>query len=128
MPQLGQAMEAVEGRRPLARCRSWIAVGPAEFMFSPRRWMSHDSHMNALWVRRGKQNMAERVRKKKGEWPLHSGTPTQSSTEVPIALLFQQTGVIHVHDRHSADKGRTIMTTFTINDQNEIVAFATAEE
>src|ERR1039458_8131820 len=25
-------------------------------------------------------------------------------------------------------KGRTIMTTFTINDQNEIVAFATAEE
>src|ERR1017187_6736834 len=89
MPQLGQAMEAVEGRRPLARCRSWIAVGPAEFMFSPRRWVSHDSHMNALWVRRGKQNMAERVRKKKGEWPLHSGTPTQSSTEVPIALLFQ---------------------------------------
>ena len=34
MPPLGQAMVAVEGRRPPARCRSWIAVGPAEFMFS----------------------------------------------------------------------------------------------
>jgi hypothetical protein len=32
------------------------------------------------------------------------------------------TRVIHVHDRHSAGKGRTIMTTFTINEQNEIVA------
>src|ERR1035437_10300949 len=65
MPPLGQAMVAVEGRRPPARCRSWIAVGPAEFMFSPRRWVSDDSHMNALWVRRGQQNLAERVRKRR---------------------------------------------------------------
>src|SRR5450759_1467408 len=69
MPPLGQAMVAVEGRRPPARCRSWIAVGPAEFMFSPRRWVSDDSHMNALWVRRGKQNLAEKVRKRGANGP-----------------------------------------------------------
>src|SRR5450756_1397005 len=86
MPPLGQAMVAVEGRRPPARCRSWIAVGPAEFMFSPRRWVSDDSHMNALWVRRGKQNMAERVRKKKGEWPLHSGWAGPGATFSGVSL------------------------------------------
>src|SRR5450759_977100 len=84
MPPLGQAM--VEGRRPPARCRSWIAVGPAEFMFSPRRWVSDDSHMNALWVRRGKQNMAERVRKKKGELPLHSGWAGPGATFSGVSL------------------------------------------
>src|SRR5450759_833367 len=62
MPQLGQAMVACEGRCRLARWRCWVAICPA--MYSPRRAGVTDSHMNALWGRRGKQNLGEKVRKR----------------------------------------------------------------
>ena len=41
-----------------------MAICRAESMFSPRRAGVTDSHMNALWGRRGKQNPEEKVRKR----------------------------------------------------------------
>jgi hypothetical protein len=43
-------------------------------------------------------------------------------------LLFKQIGVIHVMTAQSATPRRTIMTTFTIDQQNNITAFGSAEE
>jgi hypothetical protein len=45
-----------------------------------------------------------------------------------IALLFKQIGVIHVMTTQSVAPRRTTMTTFTIDDQNSITAFGSAEE
>jgi hypothetical protein len=44
-----------------------------------------------------------------------------------IALLFKHFGVIHVMTAETASHRRMEMTTFTINDQNEIVAFCDLE-
>jgi hypothetical protein len=43
-------------------------------------------------------------------------------------LLFKQIGVIHVMTAPSVALRRTIMTTFTIDEQNNITAFGTQEE
>jgi hypothetical protein len=45
-----------------------------------------------------------------------------------IALLFKHFGVIDVMTAQSVAQRRTIMTTFTIDEQNNITAFATPEE
>jgi len=45
-----------------------------------------------------------------------------------IALLFNRFGVIHVMTAQSVATRRTIMTTFTIDSENNITAFASAEE
>jgi hypothetical protein len=44
------------------------------------------------------------------------------------AFTFKRFRGIHVHDRAERGTRRTIMTTFTINETNEIVAFSTPEE
>src|SRR5450756_1470934 len=86
MPPLGQAVVAVEGRRPPARCRSWIAVGPAEFMFSPRRWVSDEqSHERSLGAERQAES-GRKSEKKKGEWPLHSGWAGPGATFSGVSL------------------------------------------
>jgi hypothetical protein len=54
--------------------------------------------------------------------------PSPSSTCRTITLLFKQIGVIHVMTAPSAAPRRTIMTTFTIDEQNNITAFGSAEE
>jgi hypothetical protein len=43
-------------------------------------------------------------------------------------LLFKHFGVIHVMTAQSVAPRRTIMTTFTIDEQNNITAFGSAEE
>jgi hypothetical protein len=43
-------------------------------------------------------------------------------------LLFKHIGVIHVMTAQSVAPRKTIMTTFTIDEQNNITAFASAEE
>jgi len=45
-----------------------------------------------------------------------------------IALLFKQIGVIDVVTAQSVAPRRTIMTTFTIDNDNNITAFGSAEE
>jgi hypothetical protein len=43
-------------------------------------------------------------------------------------LLFKQIGVIHVMTAQSAAPRRTNMTTFTIDSENNITAYGSAEE
>ena len=56
-------------------CRCWLRAFVLSFMFSPRPLVFNDSHMNALWVGRGKQNL-ERVRKRRANGAL---IPTASA-------------------------------------------------
>jgi hypothetical protein len=55
-------------------------------------------------------------------------TVRESSIPGTITLLFKHIGVIHVMTAQSVAPGKTIMTTFTIDSDNNITAFASAEE
>jgi hypothetical protein len=55
-------------------------------------------------------------------------SPSPSSILVRIALLFKYFGVIDVMTAQSVAPRRTIMTTFTIDSDNNITAFGTPEE
>jgi hypothetical protein len=54
--------------------------------------------------------------------------PSPASILFRIALRFRQFRVIHVMAAQSAPQRRTIMTIFTIDEQNTITAFGSAEE
>jgi hypothetical protein len=56
------------------------------------------------------------------------GNASPSSICRTITLPFKQIGVIHVMTAQRAAPRRTIMTTFTIDEQNNITAFGSAEE
>jgi len=61
-----------------------------------------------------------------GRPPIADPSPPQIIRR--IALRFRQIRVIHGVTAKSAKQGETIMTTYTINAKNAIVAFATPEE
>jgi hypothetical protein len=63
-------------------------------------------------------------------WPFYRpiARSSPSSIHSRIALLFKHFGVIDVMTAQSAAPRRTIMKTFTIDHENNIGAFATAEE
>jgi hypothetical protein len=58
----------------------------------------------------------------------YRANPSASSIYCRIALLFKHFGVIHVMTARERTKRRTIMTTFTIDTENNITAFGTPEE
>src|ERR1035437_10021172 len=55
-------------------------------------------------------------------------SPSPASIFCTTALLFKHFGLIHVVTAQSVAPRRTIMKTFTIDEQNNITAFATQEE
>src|ERR1039458_7510829 len=69
MPPLGQLWWRSRGGARLPGSRSWIAVGPAEFMFSPRRWVSEDSHIERSLGAEMQAESGRESEKEKRQWP-----------------------------------------------------------
>jgi hypothetical protein len=60
--------------------------------------------------------------------PQDIAKPSPAQIYFRIAFTFKRFRVMDVHEPRRAWPRRTIMTTFTINETNEIVAFSTPEE